>query len=878
MTNAAVSDLESEFESSSFRQLPRYHGMVLCLLALVAGITLDCCVGWSWHVYLVIAVTCVLSWLFLRFRPAVSTRNPAAHPDSVSDPRWLLRHESLGSTVLLIGLMAIAAFWHHGRWNWFGQHEIGLYASNDPQPVCLDAVVWSEPRFVAPSADNGQLDFAADVPRTRVALRVLQIRDGREWQAVSGGIDLVIHAPAEHVRSGDTIRVWGRLVKSNKPTNPGQFDFQSFYRAKGKLAFLHAFYSDSIQVVEPASWMGTKVLSKLRRKLNAITWRFVDGDEAGFASAILLGNREQLSSDRRDLFIETGTAHLLAISGLHVGILAGSFFLFFRIGLLSRKRCLLLTICFAIFYAWLVEFRPPVSRAAILIVLYCIGRLCGESNFSFNLLAIAGLIVLLLNPMDLFGLGPQLSFLAVATLTFGKDWVFWPPPSDPIKRLIATTRPFHVRTFFWLGRQLRTAILVSALIWVVAVPLVAYRFHLVAPIALVVNPLLLLPIAWALYGGLGVLVFGSIFPPAAHVAGWVCELNLSFIEWIIGVAQAVPFSHFWTAGPTPLALVAFYVGLFFAAVFPVTRLRLRWVATLVVVWFVFGWLLPDQISKINQRSQTNPLACTFVDVGHGTGVLLQLPNGQNMLYDCGSFGSAEFGFRNVAGVLWSERIEYLDAVVVSHADIDHFNALAELSRRFSIGVVIVSPQMLASDSPAVATILAKLKRNGVPVRTVVAGNRLITDKRFGESSLDSSFPETEISVLNPPASGTGGNDNSDSILLLVEHAGKKILLPGDLESAGLDFLLHQSRIDCDLVMAAHHGSINSRPRDMMKWSTPNYVVISGGSQRVQDSVVEQFKSRGRSVFRTDRDGAIRYTTDGTHSEVMHWDETRWILR
>ncbi len=871
MSNAAASVPEVH----AVRHLPRYHGMVLCVLALMLGIVFDDWANWNWRLYLAVAVTGITAWLFIRVRPNGSTRAGSSNANSNSPKESLLRHESLGSTVLLIGLIAAGAFWHHGRWNWFGQHEIGLYASEDPQPVCMDAIILSEPRFIAPSEDNGQLDFAADVPRTRVALRVLRIRDGRNWKPVSGGLDLVIHAPAEHVRSGDTIRVWGRLVKSNSPTNPGQFDFQSFYRAKGKLAFLHAFYSDSVHVIEPASWLGTKVLSKLRRKLNAITWRFVDGDEAAFASAILLGNREQLSSDRRDLFIETGTAHLLAISGLHVGILAGSFFLFFRIGLLSRKQCLLVTICFAIFYAWLVEFRPPVSRAAILIVLYCIGRLCGESSFSFNLLAIAGLIVLLLNPMDLFGLGPQLSFLAVATLTFGKDWVFWPPPTDPIKHLIATTRPFHVRTFFWLGRQLRTAILVSGLIWVVAVPLVAYRFHLVAPVALIVNPLLLVPIAWALYGGLGVLVLGSVFPPAAHVAGWVCELNLSFIEWIIGVAQALPLSHFWTAGPSLIALTVFYLGLFFAAVFPSTRLRLRWVATLVAVWFVFGWFLPDQISKINQRSQSNPLVVTFVDVGHGTGVLLQLPNGQNMLYDCGSFGSAEFGFRNVAGVLWNERIEYLDAVVISHADIDHFNALAELSRRFSIGVVIMSPQMLESDSPAVATILDLLKKIGVPVRTAVAGNLLKIDERFGGGSSDSFDPQTVISVLNPPVSGSGGNDNSDSILLLIEHAGQKILLPGDLESAGLDFLLHQSRIDCDLVMAAHHGSINSRPADMMRWSTPEYVVISGGSQRVQDSAVEQFKGNGRSIFRTDHDGAIRYSTDGIQSRIVHWDGDRW---
>ncbi len=830
--------------------------MVLCVVSFAAGIVLDVTLDRSFGGYLAVLAIAIGLWCLMR---ADSKR---VCPESFR--RQSLLRESFASTCLLVALIGLGAFWHHGRWNWFGSSEIGLFADRVAKPCCVEADVLGEPRWMVPDIQDRGLDYEQETVRTKVEIRIAQIRDGDRWRPASGKLDLIIHAPTRHVRSGDRIRVFGRLVKSSAPTNPGQFDFQSFYRARGKLAFLHAYYPDSVHVVESAGLGRSRILSVLRQRLNDLTWRYIDADEAGFAAAILLGNREQLAPQRREQFLETGTVHLLAISGLHVGILAGSLFILFRIGLTSRRTCLWATILFVIFYAWLVEFRPPVSRAAILIVLYCVGRLLGESHFSFNLLAIAGLIVLIMNPLDLFGLGPQLSFLAVATLTFGKDWVFWPPPTDPIERLIANTRPGHVRTMHWIGRQFRTAVLVSGLIWIVAMPLVAYRFHLVAPVALIVNPLLLLPIAWALYGGLGVLVFGWCLPPVAQVCAWICQWNLAWIEWMIELAQKIPGSHLWTSGPSLTSLVVFYLGLFLAAIYPPTKLPLKWIALLAVSWWVFGWLVPDQCFECWQRNRGQKLACTFLDVGHGTGVLVELPNGQTLLYDAGSFGAPEFAARNVCGALWQRRIGHLDAVVISHADVDHFNALPEITRKFSIGVVYVSPPMLASTSPTVVATLEQLRTNGIPVREMAAGDQLRVDA------------QTKISVLSPWVGGTGGSDNSDSLVLQIEAAGRQILLPGDLESFGLADLLSREPIDFDLVMAPHHGSRNSQPTAFVNWSSPEYVVISGGSQRIQPTAVEAFRSDELTVLRTDQAGAIRYEVDrGGQASVMHWCRDRW---
>ena len=272
---------------------------------------------------------------------------------------------------------------------------------------------------------------------------------------------------------------------------------------------------------------------------------------------------------------------------------------------------------FVLFYAWLVEFRPPALRASILVTLYCLGRLLGEGNFSFNLLAIAGFIVLVLNPSDLFGIGPQLSFLAVASLTVSAEWIFGKPEVDPIQRLISGTRSPCVRIRNWAVRQCRMAVLVSFVIWLIALPLVAYHFHLIAPVALVANPLLLIPIAVSLYGGLAVLVLGAFLPSLATVFGELCRFSLGLIEWGVAVFQSVPLGHFWTAGPPGWSVVLFYTGVFFLVIYPETKIRSKWLPFCLMAWLIFAWMIPARWSSKGSVQRGEEFVCTFLDVGHG---------------------------------------------------------------------------------------------------------------------------------------------------------------------------------------------------------------------------------------------------------------------
>ena len=212
-----------------------------------------------------------------------------------------------------------------------------------------------------------------------------------------------------------------------------------------------------------------------------------------------------------------------------------------------------------------------------------------------------------------------------------------------------------------------------------------------------------------------------------------------------------------------------------------------------------------------------PLRCSFVAVGHGTSVLLELPDGRTILYDAGRMGSPQAAVLPISSVLWSRRIAHIDAIVLSHADADHFNAVPELLDRFSVGAVYVSPVMFDNDTPALDALRASIVASDVPVKDLCEGARLAT------------ATGVEAEVLHPPPGGCRGGDNSNSIVLRIRDGGQSILLTGDLEGDGLDELLAELPLPCDVLLAPHHGSRRSRPQEMTGWAVPSLVVVSDGA-------------------------------------------------
>ena len=479
----------------------------------------------------------------------------------------------------------------------------------------------------------------------------------------------------------------------------------------------------------------------------------------------------------------------------------------------------------------------------------------GRSAVAFNSLAAAAIVVLVLNPVDLFQAGPQLSFLAVATLIAVGQWQQrWQQSvrRDPLQQLLASARPWYAKMF---GHSLRCngwLLLATSIVWLTALPLVMHRFHLIAPAAVVISPLLWPVVTVALLSGVVMLATEWILPPVAGLSGWVCDGSLRMLEGIIAAAEEMPAGHFWIGGPPTWWVVGFYAGLMWWFLAANGKRHVQWLAASFCLWTILGVSIP---AATNWLPRDN-LRCGFLSLGHGGCAILRAPTGETLLYDAGSLCAPRYAAETVASYLWQQGVHHIEAIVLSHADVDHFNALPELLKRFSVAKVLVSPRMFAdqrqlarnADQPpgAPEVLRQMLDRYQIRILQLARGDRI----RLGE--------HVNLDVLHPPRHIEFGSDNANSVTLGAQFGDLRLLLPGDLEGAGLNAVLNQDAWDCDILLAPHHRSVRSNPPRFAQWSTPEWVIISGGNDARTADVVETYQNCGARVFRTERTGAVEF--------------------
>jgi competence protein ComEC len=428
---------------------------------------------------------------------------------------------------------------------------------------------------------------------------------------------------------------------------------------------------------------------------------------------------------------------------------------------------------------------------------------------------------------------------------------------DPLQRLIAESRPPAVqvlrRTAHWFWKLT----LASAAVWFIAWPLVAYHFHVFSPVTVLLTPLLWIPVTLLLYCGFVVFTFGWVLPPAARICGCVCDGALRFLNNSVHTAREVPGGHFWVPGPPLWWMLVFYGGLLLLVFCPALRPPRRWCWAALAGWLLLGFVFP-WLQGFTSRGRTDRLICTFVSVGHGTSVVLELPGGQTVLYDAGGLGSPRAAAQSISAVLWARGICHLDAVVLSHADTDHYNAMSRLVDRFSMGAVYVPPTMFSEDSPALRSLRRTVAQADVPLRKISAGDGLPTAS------------SVRLAVLHPPAQGDAGSDNANSIVLLIEIGGRRILLPGDLEGQGTQTLVRRTPVDCDLVMAPHHGRPTVKIEQLLRWSAPEWIVVSGRADDEPAHHDKQLAGFAGRVLHTATSGAVIVETDGHDFYAQGW--------
>ena len=775
---------------------------------------------------------------------------------TLSGIAWFLLWRKLWFRVatgaLLLFASSVGGFAYQLDWSYFSEQSLARHLDETYRPTCLRAIAVTGPRW-RPSVPKDPLSSIDPSDSSLMRVKLVSVRNDEQWQSVSGHATLFINAKLTGVSAGDKLEMFVTARRPPPPPHHGAFDFRSFLRSKRELFQLQAKSAESITKIKDGSrspWNVFARMDDLRLEGREIMHEHIKSDRADLAAAILLGAREQLSNERTERFLTTGVIHLLAISGLHIAILTMGIYAVAHIGWLPRGFEIWLTIAFVVFYTMLTDARPPVLRAALLISAYCVGRALGRTGRGLNTLALAALLLLLFNPSGLFDTGVQLSFLAVTTLTVIASVWITDRPVDPLDALIARTRPWPVKAARRCLRYTANLFLASGTVWLISLPLVMYRFHIVSPIGLVLNPLFLPLVTVALFSGFAVLVLGYALPMLVPPVAWICEQSLDLLEAVISHALQVPGNHFWTPGPPGWAVVLFYGIFALFVVFQGHRNVARCCRILIVLWFAIFFVIQygmDRPSNLTlNRTDRSSVRCTCISVGHGNAILLEMPNGKTMLCDVGCEGNPRSGLRSVATLLWSRGLRHIDAVILSHADLDHYNVLPALLDRFSVGRVYVSDVMFQVTDPGIQVLQSRIAETKVPFQILTAPQTI------------SLCPDVSIDVLHPPPGTFDGSDNANSIVVQIEYAGHRILLPGDVEHAGLNRLLALPPRDVDVLVAPHHGSRNSHPAVVASWCTPDVVVISAGTKDNVEEVRAIYMASGAMVFHTAEDGTVTF--------------------
>ena len=732
---------------------------------------------------------------------------------------------------LLGSVACFAAAWT-GRLGLAGSDDIGHLAGPVPAPIVLRGELTDEPRRIPAPATHDPLRYQAETPSATVGVRVRAIVTPYGEEIRSGIVRLGVHSePGERIanlldgfHTGDEIEVAGRLEAISSPGNPGELDRSAWAASHGIRARLRA-RPDAVRLLEPGrhlvSWFGA-----LRSRTHAILDTALPPATAGLARVLLLGDSAPLRREDWGRYTRTGIVHILAISGQHLVILAS--FLWWTLRRLGiQQRVIALVVALTLLgYTLLTGARPPAMRAAVIAAAACGSIVLTRPVNAVNLTALAWLTVGVLHPPDLADTGCQLSFWAACVLAWGIAPLMARKP-DPIDRLIVESRPPLLNLLFGAWEALRQSYLAGAVAWLLISPLVAYHTGGLAPAALLLGPPLALLSSIALVAGFLLLLF-SWLPGVAEVLALMVHLSLAGCETLVGFVE--PYSLFVTLEPMPFWWIAgLLLGLTAYAVHPV---RPGWPVVAALSWLVVllaVWNLPPG----------NPgLSVTFLDVGHGGCTLLQLPCGRTILYDAGSMRGPSAA-PTIVGALTACGVRRLDDVILSHADLDHFNALPGLMERIAVGRVLTSPTFAKKPTNAVRIIRERLGQTRI--ETLQGGDRLDA----GQVTLD---------VLHPPADWERGDENARSLVLYVRQGPHSVLLTGDLCGEGLAALMATPPRRVDVLMAPHHGSRKVNLAGLVQWCRPHLVV---SCQAVRD---ERPLQLGVPVWETGREGAVTLTT------------------
>ncbi|HNS21548.1 MAG TPA: DNA internalization-related competence protein ComEC/Rec2 [Sedimentisphaerales bacterium] len=696
--------------------------------------------------------------------------------------------------------------------------------------------------------------FASTDPTTTFYLRMEAIQTPKGWRVMEGTVRVRVDEPAPNLQIGDRIEAYCWLHRYDEPTNPGQFNVARYLRLKNVHVGISVPSREAVTVVEGLS---PSVLAGLRTTLtDAATRALLDhppSDTPGEAmlQALLLGERRGIDPDTYEAFRRTGLLHIVSLSGMHLCILIGIVWWVGKpLGLGKSIRAVTCIVATTVFL-FIVPPQAPILRASVIVWSFCTSILLRRRANPLNSLSLAVIILLLIQPTQLFDVGWQLSFAATAGILAFTERI----RSGVQERTLARLEPLILeaaaatRVLGALANGIVRAMAVGLAAWLASAGILLYHFYNITPLASVWTVIAALPVTAILTVGFLKIVLAFFLPTLSMLLGYALSLLADLLIGVVRLMAQIDPSYL-LIGRVPLLLILlYYAMILFAAYVPLRRPRVRTVlcsAMLLTLFVSLGGLKW-------QRTHREDLSMTCLDVGHGQAILVRFPGTTNILFDAGSLYGRDIGTTIIVPFLDHEGIGRLDAVVVSHADIDHINGLPEVANLCKIGRVCFDDVSFgkSQDAETIQVLRGHLADRRVRIEPMPATMDL------GPAQVRVLWPIPEA------AARTDLGDNDRSLVCQIEYAGRTALLCSDIEGvAQRQMMALYPALRADVVVAPHHGSTRTLDDRFLKQLTPSVVLCSCGRRDCEQGRVIDASPTGQLRI-TAVEGAVGVCIDPT---------------
>jgi len=643
------------------------------------------------------------------------------------------------------------------------------------------------------------------------------------------------------ITQGDTIRCAGVVNLFPRAQNPGEFDYRQYQRLKQRYFQLSVRYPWEIQVHSGEPRLFQQLLSSIQRKITAIIHNSFDLQPAAFASALILGKRDEINREIIDTYSSLGIIHVLAVSGLHVGYVTLILLAIFSLLPVDYRTTVILTIAALAIYAALVEFRPSVVRASVMASILLLAQASEQRYDILNLLGAAALLILLANPLQLFQIGFQLSFLAVLGIVLFYNRI----------ETVLETVGLTVESMSKPIRYVMGLFLVSVAAFIATAPLTAYYFRIIPVWGLLLNLLVIPLIGIIVIATFVVLITGLFWPALSGIYAEVPNTLIHLMNTILQFLHHSGFHAIHLPGVSPI-IIGFVYTILAGLLFFRAKNFIR--------YSIFGSLILVNIFVWKPNAK-HELRVTFLDVGQGDAALIESPHGKTVLIDAGIRTlESDRGTDVIIPYLQYRGIDHIDVAVLSHPHNDHIGGFPAILQNYRVNEIWDSRH--SYHTKVMQEIRTLADSQGTNYHLVRAG-------------FDTTIDDMHFRTFFPVSQEVDNNINNHSIVQKLTFNKTAILWPGDIEAKIEPYIdRYGSAITAQILKVPHHGSITSSTTEFINTVDPKYAIVSVAAHNKfdhpSDVVLHRYLRSGSKLLLTKEEGAVIFRSDG-----VRWSRIRW---